>query len=197
MTASSLKGILKYDALLKGKDLKENKEKFEEDFLSMKNKSGIAALDGKATFQEINLQPITLDEGQLKRLNYNIYDYYGVSEKIINNSFDENEWNAFFEGVIEPIAIQMSDAFTRKIFTKEAIKNGNKIIFSSNRLQYASLNTKIKLLDALMPYGTITVDEAREVVDMAPIGGEQGKKILQSLNNIDSDIANDYQGGEK
>lgn len=197
VTATSLKGILKYEnAMLKAKDLKENKEQFEADFLSMKNKSGIAALDGKATFQEINMKPITLDEAQLKRLNYNIYDYYGVNEKIINNSFDEEEWNAFFEGVIEPIAIQMSDEFTRKIFTRDAIKRGNRIIFSSNRLQYASLNTKIKLIETMMPYGTITVDEAREVVDMAPIGGEQGSKILQSLNNIDTNIANNYQGGD-
>lgn len=196
MTASSLKGILKYEnAMLKTKDIKENKEQFEKDFLSMKNKSGIAALDGKATFQAINLNPITLDEAQLKRLNYNIFDYFGVNEKIIDNSFSEDEWNAFYEGVIEPISIQMSDEFTRKIFSTQAIKNGNRIVFTANRLQYASLGTKIKLLQALMPYGTITVDEAREVVDMAPIGGEQGSKILQSLNNIDSNIANDYQGG--
>lgn len=195
MTASSLKGILQYEALLKEKDIKENKEQFEKDFLSMKNKSGIAALDGKAKFQEINLKPITLDEAQLKRLNYNIFDYFGVNEKIIDNSFDEEGWNAFYEGVIEPIAIQMSDEFTRKIFSTQAIKDGNRIVFTANRLQYASLSTKIKLLQALMPFGTITVDEAREVVDMAPIGGEQGSKILQSLNNIDSNIANNYQGG--
>lgn len=196
MTASSLKGILQYDALLKPKDIKENKEQFERDFLSMKNKSGIAALDGKATFKELNLNPITLDEAQLKRLNYNIFEYFGVNEKIIDNSFNEEGWNAFYEGVIEPIAIQMSDEFTRKIFSTQAIKEGNRIVFTANRLQYASLATKIKLLEALMPYGTITVDEAREVVDMAPIGGAQGQKILQSLNNIDTKIANDYQGGQ-
>lgn len=197
MTASSLKGVLIYDALLKAKDIKENKEQFEKDFLSMKNKSGIAALDGKATFKELNLNPIVLDEAQLKRLNYNIFEYFGVNEKIIDNSFDEEGWNAFYEGVIEPIAIQMSDEFTTKIFTTQAIKDGNRIVFTANRLQYASLSTKIKLLEALMPFGTITVDEAREVVDMAPIGGEQGAKILQSLNNIDTSIANNYQGGEQ
>ncbi len=197
MTASALRGILKYEnAMLKPKDIKENKEQFEKDFLGMKNKSGLAALDGKANFQEINLKPITLDEAQLKRLNYNIFDYFGVNEKIIDNSFDEEGWNAFYEGVIEPLAIQMGDEFTRKIFSVEAIKNGNRIVFTANRLQYASLNTKIKLIQTLMPYGTITVDEAREVVDLAPIGGEQGAKILQSLNNIDTTIANNYQGGE-
>ena len=196
MTASAIRGILKYEnAMLKPKDIKENKEQFEKDFLSMDNKSGIAALDGKANFQAINLNPITLDEGQLKRLNYNIFEYFGVNEKIIDNSFNEEEWNAFYEGVLEPLAIQMGDEFTRKIFSTQAIKEGNRIVFSANRLQYASLNTKIKLIQTLMPWGTITIDEAREVIDMAPIGGEQGAKILQSLNNINTNIADNYQGG--
>ena len=196
MTASSIKGILKYsNALLKEEDIKKNKENFERDFLHLNNKSGIAALDGKAEFQAIDMKPIVLEESQLKRLNYNIYDYFGVNEKIIDNSFDEEEWNAFFEGVIEPLSIQMSDEFTRKIFSEQAIKEGNRIVFTANRLQYASLTTKINLIKTLMPYGTITVDEAREVVDLAPIGGEQGSKILQSLNNISSDIADDYQMG--
>ena len=91
----------------------------------------------------------------------------------------------------------MSDEFTRKIFSRQAIRDGNRIVFTANRLQYASLSTKIKLIQTLMPYGTITVDEAREVVDMPPIGGEQGSKILQSLNNISSDIADQYQVGGK
>lgn len=198
MTATSLRGILKYEhSMLKDKDLEKNKENFERDFLNINNKSGIAALDAKADFKELNLNPIVLDEGQLKRLNYNIFDYFGVNEKIIDNSFSEDEWNAFYEGVIEPISIQMSDEFTKKIFSDQAIKDGNRIVFTANRLQYASLNTKIKLLEALMPYGTITVDEAREIVDMAPVGGEQGSKILQSLNNINSNIADDYQGGKE
>ena len=72
-----------------------NKEQFEEDFLNLSNKSGIAALDGKAEFQNVNITPIVLDESQLKRLNYNIFDYFGVNEKIIDNSFNEEEWNAF------------------------------------------------------------------------------------------------------
>lgn len=197
-TASGIKGILKYsNALLKPEDIKKNKEQFEEDFLNLSNKSGIAAIDGKAEFQSVNITPIVLDEAQLKRLNYNIFDYFGVNEKIIDNSFNEEEWNAFFEGVLEPISIQMSDEFTRKIFSRQAIRDGNKIIFTANRLQYASLSTKIKLIQNLMPFGTITVDEAREVVDMPPIGGEQGSRILQSLNNISSDIADQYQVGGK
>ena len=194
-TSINLKGIIKYDAVLKEKDIKASKDAFVRDFLNLENESGIAALDGKGDFKEINLKPITLDKEQLERVNYNIFDYFGISEKIVNNSYNSAEWNAFFEGVIEPRAIQMSGAFTNKIFSYQARKDGHKIIFTANRLQYASLDSKINLIKVAGAYGLLTKDDGREILDMAPLGGEEGKKILQSLNNIDSSIANDYQGG--
>jgi len=196
-TSNNLKGILKYsNSMLKEKDIKASKDAFVKDFLNMENESGIAAVDGKAEFQEINLKPIALDKDQLEQVNYNIFDYFGISEKIVKNNYNYEEWNAFFEGVIEPRAIQMSDAFTNKIFSRQARKEGHKIIFTTNRLQYASLPQKVELLKVASERGMITVDEGREILDFAPIGGEEGNKIMQSLNYIDSSIANSYQGGE-
>ena len=194
-TSNNLKGIIKYDAVLKEKDIKASKEAFVREFLNLENESGIAAIDGKGDFKEINLKPITLDKDQLERVNYNIFDYFGISEKIVNNSYNSEEWNAFFEGVIEPRAIQMSGAFTNKIFSYKARRDGHKIVFTTNRLQYASLSNKINLIKVAGAFGLLTKDDGREILDMAPLGGEEGKKILQSLNNIDSNIANDYQGG--
>lgn len=197
-TSNNLKGILKYsNSMLKEKDIKVNKEAFVKDFLNLENESGIAAVDGKAEFQEVNLKPITLDKEQLEQVNYNIFDYFGISEKIVRNAFSEEEWNAFFEGVIEARAIQMGDEFTNKIFSRKARKEGHKIVFTANRLQYASLSSKTKLLQIIAPFGMIKTDEGREIIDLPPLGGEEGEKILQSLNNIDTSIANKYQGGEE
>lgn len=195
-TSNNLKGILKFtNSMLKASDIKKSKEEFVNDFLNLENESGIAAIDGKAEFQPVDLKPITLDREQLEQVNYNIFDYYGISEKIVKNSFNAEEWNAFFEGVIEPRAIQLSDAFTNKIFSYKARKDGHKIVFTTNRLQYASLDSKINLIKVAGAYGLLTKDDGREILDMAPLGGEEGSKILQSLNNIDSSIANNYQGG--
>ena len=198
-TTSNLKGILQYEnSMLKEEDLKKSKNNFVTDFLNMDNEGGIAALDAKAKFQAVDLKPVTLDNEQLKQVNYNIFDYFGVSEKIINNSFTEEEWNAFYEGVVEPRAIQMGQAFTNKIFKRKSIKEGHQIIFTANRLQYASLKTKTELLKVVAPWAMIKVDEGREILDLSPLGGEEGNRILQSLNNIDSTIANQYQiGGEE
>ena len=195
---NSLKGILNFtNAMLKPEDIKKNRDQFVKDFLGKGNNSGIGALDTKANFQEINMKPITLDDKQLKMVNQNIYDYFGVSEEVIRNDYTPEKWNAFFEGVIEPLSIQLGEAFTNAIFGEQAIRDGHRIIFTTHRLQYASIDSKIKLLQTILPYGLVTKDTALELLDMHPIGGEEGAKILQSLNNIDSKIANNYQGGNE
>lgn len=195
-TSNNLKGILKFtNAMLKEKDIKASKEAFVRDFLNLENESGIAAVDGKADFEAINLKPITLDKAQLEQVNNNIFDYFGVSESIVRNKFTEEEWNAFYEGVVEARAMQMSDAFTIKIFNKQSIKKGHRIVFTTNRLQYASLSNKITLLKEAGALGLLTKDEGREIIELPALGGEEGAKIIQSLNNIDSKIANKYQGG--
>ena len=193
-TSNNLKGILKFtNTMLKEKDIKASKDAFVKDYLNLENTSGIASLDAKAEFQEVNMKPITLDKAQLEQVNYNVYDYFGISEKIVRNNATDDEWDSFYEGVIEPRAMQMGYEFTNKIFSNEAIQDGNKIVFTANKMQYKSLDKKIKLLATIMPYGLLTKDMALEVLDLPIIGGTEGKKIIQSLNNIDSSIANDYQ----
>lgn len=195
--ANNLRGIIKHtNAMLKDKDIKESRDNFVRDFINMGNGSGIAALDAKSEFQELNLKPVLLDKDQLDQVNYNIFDYFRISENIVRSKFTSEEWNAFYESVIEPLAIQMSDAFTVKIFSKESIKKGHRIVFTANRLQYASLQDKINLLKTAGQLGMLKKDEGREIIDFEPLGGEEGEKIIQSLNNIDSKIANKYQGGE-
>ena len=198
-TSTSLKGIIKYNnAMLKDKDIKKNRDQFVEDFVkNMGDGSGIAGLDAKADFKELNLKPLTLDKDQLNFVNYNIFDYFSISENIVRSKFDDIEWNAFYESVIEPLAIQMSNAFTIKIFGKESIKAGHQIIFDVNRIKYAKTDTKINLLKETAILGLYTIDEAREILDLPAIGGEEGKKRLQTLNVINQDIADQYQGGKK
>ena len=91
----------------------------------------------------------------------------------------------------------MSYAFTNKIFSDEAIRKGNKIVFTANRLQYQSLDKKIRLLQQTLPYGIWSKDDVREILDLPPIGGDEGAKVLQSLNYVNTDKADEYQtGGE-
>lgn len=178
-TSTTLKGILKFsNAMLKEKDIKETKENFVRDYINLENTSGIASLDGKAEFEEINLKPITLDADQLKMVNYNIYDYFGISEKIVRSDFNTNEWNAFYEGIIKPRATQMEQEFTNKVFNRSAIKNGNRVIFSTNLLTYATLDSKVNLIKNASAYGYLRVDEAREILGLAPLRWRRRTEIV-------------------
>lgn len=194
--SASLRGVLKASqAMLKDKDIEEMKNKFVESLLSSTN--GIGGLDARLDFKEINLNPVLLDEEQLSIVNGNIYGYFMISEEIIKSKYTADEWNAFYESVLEPKAIQMGQAFTNAIFSERAIKAGHKIEFSVNRIKYAKTETKIDLIKEAGALGLLTVDEGREILDLPAIGGEEGNKRLQTLNVINANLADEYQGGGK
>ena len=196
-TSSYLRGILKFTQnMLKQSDLIKFKDNFVKDFMTIENESGIAVIDQRAEFQEVNTTPVTLTPEQLAYTKENIYNYFNINEDIIKSKFTDDEWNSFFESVIEPMSIQFSLEFTNKIFTKEAIRSGHKIIFNVDRIQYAKTTTKIQLLKELAILGLYTLDEARAILDMPAIGGEDGKKRIQTLNVINSNIADEYQLGD-
>lgn len=192
-TTQDIKGIVKSTkSMMKADDVKKMRDQFVDDFIKNGDGSGIGGLDALTEFTPVKLDPKTADEYQLKEVNDKILSYFGVNEKIIQSKYSEDEWNAFYESVLEPIAIQMSHEFTNKIFTPTEIYHGNEIVFESNRLQYASNNTKISLLR--YANNIMTINELREVFNLTPV--EDGDKILQDLNHIDSDIANKYQLNE-
>ena len=193
--SSSLRGVIKAtNAMLKTKDLIDLRDDFVENILS--STSGIGSLDSRFDFDVINLKPILLDKEQMAQVNGDIYKYFRVSEKILDSSFNDEEWNAFYESVIEPLAIQMEQAFRNAIFSEKAIKDGHTIEFEVNRMRYAKTETKIKLLKEVGVLGIIKVDEGREILDLPALGGEEGNKRLQTLNVVNANKADKYQIGE-
>ena len=192
--STSLRGIVKTaSAMLKNKDVQEMRNAFVNDLLQ--STTGIAGLDAKMDFKEINMEPVLLNKEQLEMINGNIYGYFMISSKIIKSEYTADEWNAFYESVLEPRAIQMGQAFTNAIFGDKAIKEGHCIEFSVNRIKYAKTDTKISLIKEAGSLGLLTVDEGREILDLPAIGGEEGNKRLQTLNVINANLADKYQGG--
>lgn len=192
-TSANLRGIIKVGNILKESDIKAYKDRFVSEYMTINNQGGIAALDNKAEYQELKNNPVVVDAAQMKELRDSAYRYFGVNEKIVNSSYTEDEWNAFYESTIEPLAIQMSLEFTRKIFTDRELGHGNEIIFEANRLQYASARTKIALARELMPMGILSVNEVREIFNLTPVDG--GDERIQSLNYIKASKADEYQLG--
>lgn len=188
-TTSSIKGLLKSTkALLKPDDVKKMRDQFVQDFINHSDDSGIGGLDATTEFTPVKIEPATASDGQIKEIDNKVLSYYGLNENILQSKYSEDEWNAFYESVLEPIGLQMSLEFTNKLFTPTEKDFGNEIIFESNRLQYASNKTKVELIR--YAGNILTVNEQREVFNLAPI--ENGDQFLIDQNHT----VNEGIGGE-
>ena len=192
-SSAALRGLLKFQAMLKPEDMKAQRDAFVTDYLDITNNGGVAATDSKAEYVPLNSDPKMVDAKQMELIEDKVYKYFNVNSAIVKSDYSEQQWNAFYESVIEPIAIQLSLEFTSKVFTDREQGWGNEIVFEANRLQYASNQTKIALVQTLMDRGLMSMNEAREIFNMAPI--EDGDKRIVSLNYVDASIANQYQLG--
>ena len=174
-----IRWLLKYNSSLRPEDLRKNVKQFTEDFLSTENEGGAAGVDSKAEAQQIDPKDYVPNAAQMDRTTQRIYSFFNTNEKIVQSNFNEDEWNAYYESEIEPIAMQLSNEFTRKLFTRRERGFGNKIIFAANNLQYASMNTKLGL-QAMVDRGAMTPNEWREVLNLPPV--EDGDKPLRRLD---------------
>lgn len=194
-TTQGIKGIIKSTkAMLKPEDVTNMRNQFVKDFID-DNGSGIGGLDATTDFKEVNINPKTASDGQIGMVEDDILNYFGTNKKILQSTFNEEEWNAFYESVIEGIALQLSLEFTNKIFTIGERWHGNEIVFEANRLQYSSNKTKIQFVKEAGALGILTVNEGREVFNLAPIDG--GDVRMQSLNYTDVKPEGEDTDGQK
>lgn len=191
-----ISGILKLSGMVSQSEWKTKAELFADWFKSSTSKSGgVATIDSTADFIPVNTKAESAEEAQLKYLQSEVYSYFGINEAIVNGSYNETEWQAFYESIIEGIKIQLSQEFTAKVFTEKEKEYGNIIDFNSNRLTYASTTNKVNMVKELGALGLLTTNEARELFDLPPV--EDGDKRLVSLNYINADKADEYQLKEK
>lgn len=192
--SANLKGYLKYNNFIDDDELKAKVKEFQDAYMSVGNTGGIAGLDNSMDFKEISQNAPNIPVVQSQFLRDNVYRYYGVNEKILTSSFNEAEWNSFYENVIEPISIQLSLEFTFKLLSERERGFGNKVIFTANRLQYATLQTRMSIGGQLYDRGIITINELRELMYYEPI--EEGDVRMVSLNYVKADDQSLYQVGK-
>ena len=195
--SAGLLGYLKFNGNLKQIDIDKKVESFEETYLNAKKGTGIAGLDNTTEFQELNIKPYVPNKAQSEWSEDRIYSYLGTNKKIIQGRFDEDEWNAYYETTCEPFAIQASQVLTSVIFSDNELGHGNEIFLESNRLQYASTGSKIRVATLLTNIGGASLDQILDIFNMPQIGGEEGKRRVQTLNMVAADLADQYQVGKK
>lgn len=136
--------------------------------------------------QQIKQAQYTLDAEQMERIQKNVYDYFGVNEKVMQNAANGDELDAFFNGCVEPFAIQISEALTQAMFSLRERSNGAKFFASSNRLQYMSTSAKVGMAQQLLDRGVMTINEARELFNFAPVPNGDIRAIRGEFKNADA-----------
>lgn len=179
----NIRGVLKFTSPVNPAQIKAEKEQFVADYFNIGNAGGVAATDQRFDFVPSNITPYMVPQEQIEAVNRQIYGYLGISPKIVSGSYTEDEFSAFYESVIEPFALQLSQEFSRK--------SGVGITFTGERLEFSSAGTKIKLLHEAAPLGLLTLNEARRLLALPPV--PDGDRRLQSLNYVNAAGADRYQ----
>ena len=158
-------------------DLKKERERFTETNLSTSSKSGGFLLfpNTYKDIKQIDVKPYAIDADQMKQIRENVFNYFGVNEEVLTNAANSDKLEAFFDGAIEPFAIQFSEAVTKMLFSERERAQGSYLIANANRLQYMNTSEKVQVARELGDRGAILIDEIRELFNYAPLPNGAGQ----------------------
>ena len=152
-------------------DLAQERKRFTRDNLASDSEAGGFLLfpNTYKDIRQIDVKPYTVDHEQMKLIRENVYNYFGVNEEVLQNKAYGDAWSAFYEGAIEPFAIQFSEAMSKAIFSERERAQGSQLMLTANRLQYMSNKDKLEVTAQLLDRGLFSINEAREVWNLAPV----------------------------
>ena len=160
-------------------DLANEMERFNQyTFQNLKTSGGTILFPNTyKNLPQIKQESYKVDADQMKVLDTNVFNYFGVNEKILQNSAFGDEWLAFYEGAVEWLAIQLSEVMSRMLYSDREQQFGNRIWFSSNRLQYMSNADKMNAIAQMADRGLMTRNELREILNLTPLPEPYGSQI--------------------
>lgn len=175
----------------KTEDLAKERKRFTEENFSKESKGGGMLLFPN-TYQDIHqieAKPWVVNPQQMKEIRENVYDYFGVNDDILKNKAFGDAWTAFYEGAIEPFAIQFSEVMTRMLFTFREQGIGNRVVASSNRLQYLSNKEKLDVSSQMLDRGIFSINDVREIWNLPPVDGGDARIIRGEYYNADEKVS--------
>ena len=192
-----IRWLLKATGSLREDDLRKISENFAKAYTSAESTTGgVAATDPRVEVTQVKSNDYIPNFEILESVKSRIYSVFGVSEKIVQGNYTEDEWNSFYESSIEPIALDFANEYTRKLFSIKKRSYGNKIIFEASNLACATISTKLNFL-RMVDRGALTPNEWREIFNLAPVeGGDEPIRRLDTrpTNEGGEDYGNSNQG---
>ena len=156
----------------KTEDLKKEQKRFTEENFSAESSGGVLLFPNTyENPQQIKSEPFIVNAAQMAAIKENVFNYFGCNGDILQNKAIGDAWSAYYEGKIEPFAVQLSLAMTNMTYSQREISSGNQIYFTANRLQYMTNRDKLDVSAQMLDRGLFNRNEIREIWNMPPIEG--------------------------
>lgn len=165
--SAAIRFLAKMAKVLSPETMEAERKRFREENLGSDNTNGVLLFDAKYDdVKQIDSKPYSINPGQRKLIEENVFSYFGVNTEILQNKYTSGTWQAFYEGKIEPFALKMSLVHTAMTFNDREVGFGNEIFFSSNRLQYATVEEKTAVVSQLFDRGLITYNDVMDTFNL-------------------------------
>ena len=189
----AINGIVKYNTLMD--DGKTERALKELETKLRNSESGFLPLDLKAEFTPLEHKSALVDQPTLEFIDSKILRNWGVPLCILKGDYTKEQYEAFYQKTLEPLALSISQAFTKKLFTSRERAFGNKIELYPKELIFLSVTQTLEMINILSPTGGLFENEKRVALGLRPMPELEGKRYM-SLNWIDANNADQYQVGK-
>jgi len=189
----AVNGVVKYNTLMDDGKTEAALQDLEQKLAN--NASGFLPLDLKAEFIPIQRNASLVDKDTLAFIDSKILRNFGVPLAILTGDYTKEQYEAFYQKTLEPLIISISQAITKKVFTRRERAFGNKIELYPKDLIFMTVSQTLEMISILSPTGGLFENEKRVALGLAPLPELEGKRLM-SLNWIDAENADRYQVGK-
>ena len=193
--ANTFRFMAQVNNFAKADDIRKERLRFNSENMQAEGGGLLLFPNTYTNIKELSQSAYSVDTDQLEMIRTNVFNYFGVNDEIIQNRAVGDVMDAFFNGCIEPFAIQLSEVLSRMLFTEHERGHGNEVYIDANRLQYMTTSEKVSMAQQLGDRGMITINEVRQLFnyppieggDSAPIRGEYYMAGQQEANNAEQE----------
>ena len=176
-SAATYRFMAKVNNFSKAEDLKKERRRFTEENLREDGGGMLLFPNTYTDIKQVDSKPWVIEADQMKIIKENAFDYFGVNEDFLQNKAYGDAWAAVYEGIVETFAIQFSEVCTKMLFTVREQSQGNRVMATSNRLQYMSNADKLKVSAQMADRGLMSRNEIREIWNLPPLPPEIGDQL--------------------
>lgn len=189
-SAATYRFWAKLNNFTKTTDIAKERKRFTEQNFSKEAEAGGVLLFPNTydDIHQVDVKPWIIDSEQMKIIKENVFEYFGVNEDILMNRFKSEVWSAYYEGRIEPFAIQFSEVLTKMLFTFTEQSFGNEVMATANRLQYMSNQDKLNVSSQMLDRGIMSINDVREIWNLPPVEGGDARIIRGEYYAADEKI---------